>query len=161
MQTRAELEDLALVEVDLTKLERMVEEIGLRLKVKLEQNYGSTSDISNPSRLSSNKERKSYVYRITTRVLVTAVFSPYSYNLRLLIASILIKFCCSRPFILYVCTCPFGTLTVSITIFCVFFFLLDCLFSMVIKFYSSWAIFLTGNIRQMPKVLPHHNLKGQ
>ncbi|XP_073225143.1 rho GTPase-activating protein REN1-like isoform X3 [Cicer arietinum] len=59
LETRAELEDLALVEVDLTKLERMVEEIGLRLKVKLEQNYGSTSDISNPSRLSSNKERKS------------------------------------------------------------------------------------------------------
>ncbi|XP_039687703.1 rho GTPase-activating protein REN1 isoform X3 [Medicago truncatula] len=58
LETRAELEELALVEVDLSNLERMVEELGKRLNVKLEHNFGSTSDISNPSRQLSNKERK-------------------------------------------------------------------------------------------------------
>ncbi|GAU23691.1 hypothetical protein TSUD_304660 [Trifolium subterraneum] len=58
IQTRAELEELALVEVDLSNLERMVEELGKRLNVKLEHNQGSASDIIKPSRQSSNKERK-------------------------------------------------------------------------------------------------------
>ncbi|KAK2391585.1 rho GTPase-activating protein REN1 [Trifolium repens] len=58
LETRAELEELALVEVDLSNLERMVEELGQRLNIKLEHNHGSASDISKPSRQLSNQERK-------------------------------------------------------------------------------------------------------
>lgn len=64
--------------MDLSNLERMVEELGLRLDVKLEHNNGSTSDVGgNPSRQLSNKERKLYVYRIVTHVLVTPFFSSF------------------------------------------------------------------------------------
>ncbi|XP_045823067.1 rho GTPase-activating protein REN1-like isoform X1 [Trifolium pratense] len=58
LETRAELEELALVEVDLSNLERMVEELGKRLNIKVERNQGSASDISKTSRQLSNKERK-------------------------------------------------------------------------------------------------------
>lgn len=78
----------------------MVEELGKRLNVKLEHNYGSTSDISNPSRQLSNKERKLYVFCIATHELVTAFFSS---------------------FIPYLFTSPFGSLTVNITFFSVSF----------------------------------------
>jgi hypothetical protein len=46
--------------VDLSNLERMVEELGQRLNIKLEHNHGSASDISKPSRQLSNQERKMY-----------------------------------------------------------------------------------------------------
>ncbi|CAK8568206.1 unnamed protein product [Lathyrus sativus] len=58
LETRVELQELALVEVDLSNLERMVEELGQRLNVKLEHKYRSTSSIRKTSRQLSNQERK-------------------------------------------------------------------------------------------------------
>ncbi|XP_058781222.1 rho GTPase-activating protein REN1-like isoform X5 [Vicia villosa] len=57
-ETRVELQELALVEVDLSNLERMVEELGQRLNVKLEHKYRSTSNVRKTSRQLSNQERK-------------------------------------------------------------------------------------------------------
>lgn len=65
IQTRVELQELALVEVDLSNLERMVEELAQRLNVKIEHKYRSTSSIRKTSRQLSNQERKMYVYRIS------------------------------------------------------------------------------------------------
>lgn len=73
MQTKAELEELALVEVDLADLERKVEELGVRFNTKFGRNYGSTSDICDRSQQISNQERKPYVYHIVTHVFVTAL----------------------------------------------------------------------------------------
>ncbi|CAL0327341.1 unnamed protein product [Lupinus luteus] len=57
-QTKSDLEELALVEVDLTDLEHKVEELGIRLNAQLEQNSGSTLDSYNQSEQISNDERK-------------------------------------------------------------------------------------------------------
>ncbi|KAF1871796.1 hypothetical protein Lal_00020591 [Lupinus albus] len=46
-RTKLDLDELALVEVDLTDLERKVEELGTRLNAQLEQNSGSTLDSYN------------------------------------------------------------------------------------------------------------------
>ncbi|CAL5204615.1 unnamed protein product [Lathyrus oleraceus] len=58
LETRVELQELALVEVDLSNLERMVEELAQRLNVKIEHKYLSTSSIRKTSRQLSNQERK-------------------------------------------------------------------------------------------------------
>ncbi|CAI8599172.1 unnamed protein product [Vicia faba] len=58
LETRIELQELALVEVDLSNLERMVEELGQRLNVKVERKYRSTSNVRKTSRQLSNQERK-------------------------------------------------------------------------------------------------------
>ncbi|TKY74464.1 Rho GTPase-activating protein REN1 [Spatholobus suberectus] len=58
LETKAELEKLALVEADLANLERKVEEIGVRLNAQLERHHGTTTDFSNQSRQISNQERK-------------------------------------------------------------------------------------------------------
>ncbi|KAE9587099.1 putative Rho GTPase activation protein [Lupinus albus] len=57
-QTKSDLEELALVEVDLTDLEHKVEELGIRLNAQLEQNSGSTLDSYNQTEQISNDERK-------------------------------------------------------------------------------------------------------
>ncbi|OIV96590.1 hypothetical protein TanjilG_28447 [Lupinus angustifolius] len=57
-RTKSHLDELALVEVDLTDLERKVEELGTRLNAQLEQNSGSTLDSYNQSEQISSDERK-------------------------------------------------------------------------------------------------------
>jgi hypothetical protein len=93
--------------VDLSNLERMVEELGQRLNIKLEHNHGSASDISKPSRQLSNQERK--MYDLLHEFFVAHIFVSF-----------------------------YGD-----------------------QIYSSWGIFLTGNIREMLMFLPHHKPKGQ
>lgn len=63
IQARTELEELALVEMDLSNLERMVQELGVRLNVKLERNvsdrkYKADTEVGVTSQYESDTERK-------------------------------------------------------------------------------------------------------
>ncbi|XP_061362347.1 rho GTPase-activating protein REN1-like [Gastrolobium bilobum] len=57
LETKADLEELVLIEVDLANLERKVGELGSRLNVQLERNYGSLLDLCNQTQQMSNHER--------------------------------------------------------------------------------------------------------
>ncbi|XP_057426982.1 rho GTPase-activating protein REN1-like isoform X2 [Lotus japonicus] len=67
LENKAELEELALVELDLANIEQKVEEIAVRLNIKLDRNYGSTSDFYNQQRQMSHQERK-LKYKLGTEV---------------------------------------------------------------------------------------------
>ncbi|KAJ1383914.1 Ternary complex factor MIP1, leucine-zipper [Sesbania bispinosa] len=55
-KTKADLDELAMIEVDLANLERKVNEIGMRLNVQLERNGGSMLNFYNQSQQISNHE---------------------------------------------------------------------------------------------------------
>ncbi|KAK7275832.1 hypothetical protein RIF29_16957 [Crotalaria pallida] len=56
-KTMVDLKELVLIEVDLANLEQKIDELGARLDVQLEQNYGSMLDCVNQIQQISNQER--------------------------------------------------------------------------------------------------------
>ncbi|XP_019431176.1 PREDICTED: rho GTPase-activating protein REN1-like isoform X5 [Lupinus angustifolius] len=55
-KTKADLDELVLIEVDLTNLEQKIDELGMRLNVHLERNYGSILDRFDQPQQISNHE---------------------------------------------------------------------------------------------------------
>lgn len=62
----ADLEELALVEADLTKLEQKVNDLGIRLNLQHKGNCGSALNLCNKPQQISNQEAKLYGYHFST-----------------------------------------------------------------------------------------------
>ncbi|KAF7817020.1 rho GTPase-activating protein REN1-like isoform X1 [Senna tora] len=57
-KTKADLEELIQIEIDLHKLQRRIDDLGARLNLQREQNYGSALDFYNQPQQNSNPETK-------------------------------------------------------------------------------------------------------